>query len=91
MSTFLAQLDDCLPSETPLRILEVGVGEGEVADRVARRFPDAFVTGIDLPDPTLADHWSSKRFAASFADIESLPFRDGKLRISCWPSRCSST
>ena len=81
MATFLAQLDDCLPSETPLRILEVGVGEGEVADRVARRFPDAFVTGIDLPDPTLADHWSSKRFAASFADIESLPFRDGSFDL----------
>ncbi|HEY3723520.1 MAG TPA: class I SAM-dependent methyltransferase, partial [Acidimicrobiia bacterium] len=76
MATFLARLDDALPSVPPRRILEVGVGEGEVADRVAQRYPDAFVTGIDLPDPSLADHWSSKRFAASFADIEHLPFGD---------------
>ncbi len=76
MAAFLARLDDALPAEAPRRILEVGVGEGEVADRVAGRYPDAFVTGIDLPDPSLAEHWSSKRFAASFADIGSLPFGD---------------
>ncbi len=76
MGAFLARLDDALPASSPRRILEVGVGEGEVADRVARRFPDAFVTGIDLPDETLAAHWSSKRFAASFADIVSLPYVD---------------
>src|SRR3978361_109433 len=76
MATFLARLDDSLPATPPPRILEVGVGEGEVADRVGDRFPDAFVTGIDLPDETLAEHWSSKRFAASFADIVSLPFLD---------------
>ena len=76
MATFMARLDDALPAVAPERILEVGVGEGEVADRVAQRYPDAFVTGIDLPDPSLADHWSSKRFAASFADIEQLPFGD---------------
>ncbi len=76
MATFLARLDDALPDSAPVRILEVGVGEGEVADRVAQRYPDAFVTGIDLPDPELAEHWSSKRFAASFADIGALPFGD---------------
>lgn len=81
MATFLARLDDALPAGPPPRILEVGVGEGEVADRVAGRFPDAFVTGIDLPDPTLAEHWSSKRFAASFADIESLPFGDATFDL----------
>lgn len=81
MAAFLAQLDDCLPAESPSRILEVGVGEGEVADRVARRYPDASVTGVDLPDPTLADHWSSKRFAATFADIEALPFGDATFDL----------
>ena len=81
MASFLARLDEALPAAAPPRILEVGVGEGEVADRVARRFPDAFVTGIDLPDPTLAEHWSSKRFAASFADIGSLPFPDDSFDL----------
>jgi ubiquinone/menaquinone biosynthesis C-methylase UbiE len=81
MATFLARLDASLPADAPRRILEVGVGEGEVADRVAGRYPHAFVTGIDLPDPTLAEHWSTKRFAASFADIESLPFGDDRFDL----------
>jgi ubiquinone/menaquinone biosynthesis C-methylase UbiE len=81
MATFLARLDEALPETPPRCILEVGVGEGEVADRVAQRFPDAVVAGIDLPDETLAEHWSTKRFAASFADIESLPFGDGTFDL----------
>jgi ubiquinone/menaquinone biosynthesis C-methylase UbiE len=81
MAGFLERLDQSLPKVDPTRILEVGVGEGEVADRVSRRYPDAFVTGIDLPDPTLADHWSSRRFAASFADIGWLPFPDDSFDL----------
>jgi ubiquinone/menaquinone biosynthesis C-methylase UbiE len=81
MATFLERLDESLPKVEPARILEVGVGEGEVADRVSRRYPGAFVTGIDLPDPTLADHWSSRRFAASFADIGWLPFPDDSFDL----------
>jgi 2-polyprenyl-3-methyl-5-hydroxy-6-metoxy-1,4-benzoquinol methylase len=76
MAGFMDRLDASLPAEAPATILEVGVGEGEVADRVAQRFPDAFVTGIDLPDESLAEHWSSRRLAASFADIVALPYPD---------------
>ena len=76
MATFMERLDASLPAVAPATILEVGVGEGEVADRVAQRFPDAFVTGIDLPDESLAEHWSNRRLAASFADIVALPYPD---------------
>ncbi len=76
MATFLARLDASLPGVAPATILEVGVGEGEIADRVAQRYPEAFVTGIDLPDESLADHWSNRRLAASFADIVALPYPD---------------
>jgi SAM-dependent methyltransferase len=76
MAAFMDRLDASLPAVAPATILEVGVGEGEVADRVAQRFPDAFVTGIDLPDESLAEHWSNRRLAASFADIVALPYPD---------------
>jgi 2-polyprenyl-3-methyl-5-hydroxy-6-metoxy-1,4-benzoquinol methylase len=76
MATFMGRLDSSLPAVAPATILEVGVGEGEVADRIAKRFPDAFVTGIDLPDESLAEHWSNRRLAASFADIVALPYPD---------------
>jgi ubiquinone/menaquinone biosynthesis C-methylase UbiE len=76
MAAFMDRLDASLPTEAPATILEVGVGEGEVADRVSQRFPDAFVTGIDLPDESLAEHWSNRRLAASFADIVALPYPD---------------
>jgi len=77
MFGFLARLERSLPIAAPSRALEVGVGEGEVAGRVVQRYPDAFVAGIDLPDPGLAAHWSSRSLPAAFGDIGALPFADG--------------
>ncbi|MBA3303247.1 MAG: class I SAM-dependent methyltransferase [Acidimicrobiia bacterium] len=76
MATFLTQLRRALPDVAPARVLEVGVGEGEVALRVRERYPGAFLTGVDLPDPTLADHWAQRDLPASFADVGALPFPD---------------
>ena len=76
MGGFFDALLTSLPASAPERILEVGLGEGEVAERVRARFPSARFTGIDLPDPELAEAWSAKGIAGSFADIVSLPFAD---------------
>jgi ubiquinone/menaquinone biosynthesis C-methylase UbiE len=76
MATFLARLQGSLPARAPSRILEVGIGEGEIAGRIAERYPAAFVAGIDLPDPTLADQWTSRRVPAAFGDVAALPFPD---------------
>ena len=46
---FLTRLERSLPAPAPNAILEVGVGEGEVATRVARRYEGALVVGVDLP------------------------------------------
>lgn len=73
---FLATLDDMLPRKAPRRILEVGVGEGEIADRVRRRFPDAAIVGVDLPDPALAAEWGGRPLTGAFADVGDLPFPD---------------
>ena len=57
----LRRLDAALPADAPRSILEVGVGEAEVADRVRARYPEARFVGIDLPDPELAAHWARPR------------------------------
>jgi SAM-dependent methyltransferase len=76
MDGFFAALDASLPATSPGRILEVGVGEGEVTARLAARWPDATFVGLDLPDPELAGHWEGGGFAPLFGDIGRLPFED---------------
>lgn len=76
MAGFFDALDDSLPSAAPASILEVGVGEGEVAARVRARYPAARFVAIDLPDPALAAAWAEESLAGAFADISRLPFPD---------------
>ncbi|HEX5044387.1 MAG TPA: methyltransferase domain-containing protein [Candidatus Polarisedimenticolaceae bacterium] len=86
-----AQARAIWPQEAPLfdryglragaRILDVGCGPGEIASRLAEKFPQARVTGVDLLEehlrlartryPQLAD-----RMALLKADAFSLPFED---------------
>lgn len=73
---FFAALDASLPRTSPGRILEVGVGEGEVTSRLAARWPDASICAVDLPDDALAASWSDRDFAPVFGDIGHLPFGD---------------
>jgi len=74
MDGFFAALDASLPRTSPGRILEVGVGEGEVTSRLAARWPDASICGVDLPDDALAASWAGQDFAPVFGDIGHLPF-----------------
>jgi SAM-dependent methyltransferase len=81
MAGFLAALDACLPERAPATVLEVGVGEGEVAARVRERYPAATVTGVDLPDPALAAEWRARGIVALFGDIAHLPFPSGAFDL----------
>ena len=81
MDGFFAALDASLPRTDPGRILEVGVGEGEVTARLAARWPNATFVGVDLPDPELAGHWGGKRFSPLFGDIGRLPFPDDSFDL----------
>lgn len=76
MSGFFAALDASLPTGRPDRVLEVGVGEGEVFDRVRERWPDVPYAAIDLPDDDLAAEWRGRDLPGGFADIARLPFPD---------------
>jgi SAM-dependent methyltransferase len=81
MSGFFAALDDALPALPPAAVLEVGVGEGEVSERIRARYPDAGVVGVDLPDPELAASWHERGLAGVFGDIAHLPFPSGSFDL----------
>ena len=73
---FLRSLDEVLPAVAPRRVLEVGVGEGEISARVRQRYPGATVMGIDLFDLELAEEWRKRGGIGAFADVARLPFPD---------------
>ncbi|WP_370326706.1 class I SAM-dependent methyltransferase [Euzebya sp.] len=78
---FLAALDgmlDAVAAEGPVtRVLEVGCGDGEIAERLRDRFADADVLALDLPDAGLRADWQG-RSGVGFAhgDAHRLPFAD---------------
>jgi ubiquinone/menaquinone biosynthesis C-methylase UbiE len=79
MDGFFATLDSMLPTQAPRRILEVGAGEGEVTERIRRRYPDATLVALDLPDPGLAESWGE--WSGVFGSAERLPFPPGSFDL----------
>ncbi|HEX3394751.1 MAG TPA: class I SAM-dependent methyltransferase [Acidimicrobiales bacterium] len=82
MGRFLRRLDGAVAAcGSPQTILEVGTGEGEIAARMTRRFPEAVILGVDLPDPSLAQDWAGASWGPAFADAGHLPVRDGSIDL----------
>lgn len=81
MHGFFSTLDGLLDGSAPERILEVGVGEGVVTQRVRDRFADATLVGLDLPDDDLAEHWRALDIACAFGDVTTLPFPDDSFDL----------
>jgi SAM-dependent methyltransferase len=76
MRGFLRRLDVMLAGLEPLRILEVGVGEGQVMSRVRERFEDVPILGVDLPEAAFAENWRKRQLTCLFGDAAALPFPD---------------
>jgi SAM-dependent methyltransferase len=76
MQGFFGCLDELLPAEAPTAVLEVGMGEGMVCQRIRERYPEARIVGVDLPDDELSHEWQQRGLAGGFADIARLPFPD---------------
>lgn len=78
---FLTSLDrllDGVAADKPVTsILEVGCGEGEIAERLHQRFACP-VTALDLPDAGLRAQWRERTAPVRFlhADGHRLPFAD---------------
>jgi SAM-dependent methyltransferase len=81
LSRFLDALDGLLPVAAPARILEVGMGEGEIIRRLRERWPDADITGVDLWDDELRAHWTDLPAAAVVTDARRLPFPDDSFDL----------
>jgi ubiquinone/menaquinone biosynthesis C-methylase UbiE len=81
MDGFLATLDRMLTGLDPAKVLEVGVGEGEILQRLGQRFPNASVQGIDLPDDKLPIEWERRHVTAEFGDATALRFADGEFDL----------
>lgn len=81
MNRFFTDLDACLPAAAPTTVLEVGMGEAEVAGRLRSRWPAARVVGIDLPSSDLGAHWRGAGVPGCFADIAQLPFPDASFDL----------
>lgn len=81
MRQFLDAFDAMVEPLSPLKVLEVGVGEGVILQRVARRFPGASVHGIDLPADHLREEWARRGIQAEFGDATSLRFADDEFDL----------
>jgi ubiquinone/menaquinone biosynthesis C-methylase UbiE len=81
MEGFLRTLDGMLAPLAPTSILEVGVGEGEILQRVMARFPQATARGIDLPDDDLPKEWEARGVPAEFGDATAMRFSDGEFDL----------
>jgi ubiquinone/menaquinone biosynthesis C-methylase UbiE len=73
---------------TPARILDVGTGTGAGALRLAQRFPEAEVVGVDLADAMLEQARRNTpddlrdRVTFERADASALPFDDGSFELA---------
>ena len=71
----------------PARILDVGTGTGAGALRLAQRFPDADIVGVDLSDAMLEHARRNTpaelrdRVSWQLADGSALPFGDGSFEL----------
>ena len=81
MRGFFSALDGLLGDAPPRRILEIGAGEGEVADVVRRRWPNATYTAGDLWDPHLLDQWRPRNLTGAALDATHLPFPDDSFDL----------
>ena len=81
MTGFFAALDRTLEGLQPSTIVEVGAGEGRISERLANRFPNASIIGLDLPDSELAGEWASLAVPMFFGDVTRLPFADDSIDV----------
>lgn len=81
MAGFLTALDELLGDTAPTRILEIGAGEGEIADVVRARWPDAAYTAGDLWDPDLLAQWQPRQLSGAALDATHLPFPDDSFDL----------
>jgi SAM-dependent methyltransferase len=75
---------EAIAAAKPRRVLEVGGGEGELAERIVNEL-GAELVGIDQSD-AMVEVQRSKGIDARVGDVQSLPFEDGEFdaALAAW-------
>ncbi len=82
VSAFRTALVDRVAAYAPTRILEVGCGQGWVAEEILRRLTDATYTGVDIREDAVAfarDLVPTATFLVG--DAQNLDFDDGEFDL----------
>jgi 2-polyprenyl-3-methyl-5-hydroxy-6-metoxy-1,4-benzoquinol methylase len=82
MGGFERCLDELLQRADPDSLLDVGCGEGLLAQRIAQRLDGARVVGADLLEDSIQDGWARHRapnLEYRVMDGVTLPFADGEF------------
>ncbi len=85
MAGFERALDELLARAAPASLLDVGCGEGVLAQRWARRYPQARFVGIDLEAPDIQAGWaahSAPNLSYRVNKADRLPFADGEFDVA---------
>jgi 2-polyprenyl-3-methyl-5-hydroxy-6-metoxy-1,4-benzoquinol methylase len=84
MQRFEAALDELLERAAPRRLLDVGCGEGVLAQRVALLFPNATIVAVDLDHPGLQAEWAehgAPNLRYQVMDAGRLEYADGEFDV----------
>jgi 2-polyprenyl-3-methyl-5-hydroxy-6-metoxy-1,4-benzoquinol methylase len=84
MSSFTRQLQELLVGAEPGSVLDVGCGEGVLAQRFATLLPSARIVGLDLQESSLQEGWERHRapnLSYLIGRAEELPFAEGEFDL----------
>ena len=85
MSRFERTLDELVDHASPRSLLDVGCGEGVLAQRWAERLPEGRLVGIDLEEQSIQAGWAEHRapnLEYRVMEAKNLPFADGEFELA---------
>jgi len=85
MAGFEGTLQELFQAADPRSLLDVGCGEGVLAQRFARQLPDRRVVGIDLEEPSIQAGWeqhTAPNLQYMTMRAEDLPFAENQFDLA---------
>ncbi len=86
MAGFESALQELFRRADPRSLLDVGCGEGVLAQRLAQQIEPRRVVGIDLEEESIQTGWaahSAPNLQYIVMRAENLPFADGEFDLAC--------